>query len=88
MDRNEPTADDDKSPSSLASQINFLGQRFHSCVAMTYVGLGVVAGSGIRGASTDGQTWASVFGLLCFFGGLAWWLLIWRRGARTRPSGA
>jgi ABC-type nickel/cobalt efflux system permease component RcnA len=61
------------------NEVNLFGQRFHACVAVTYVGLGLLLGNAVRRWIPGGADWLPLVGMLLLLGGGAWWLLLWRR---------
>jgi hypothetical protein len=62
-----------------SNEVNLFGQRFHGCVGVFYVGLGVILTDGFHRWFPSVADWLSMVGLLMLFGGAAWWLLLWRR---------
>jgi LPXTG-motif cell wall-anchored protein len=67
-----------------SNEVNLFGQRFHACVALLYVGLGVILANGFHRWLPGGTDWLALVGLVMLLSGGAWWLLLWRR----RRSGA
>lgn len=71
-------------PSLRPNEVQLFGQRFHACVAVYNVGLGLILGNAVHRWFPDAAAWLSPIGLAMLLAGAAWWLLEWRR---QRSSG-
>jgi LPXTG-motif cell wall-anchored protein len=71
---------DNKMEDKLRSnEVNLFGQKFHACVGVSYIGLGIILSNGFRRWFPGGTDWLPLIGLVMLLGGAAWWLLLWRR---------
>ena len=61
------------------NEVQLFGQRFHACVAVFYLGLGVILCNAVHRWFADGAHWLPPIGLATLIAAAAWWLLVWRR---------
>ena len=61
------------------NEVQLFGQRFHACVAVFYLGLGVFFADAVHRWFADAAVWLPLVGLATLLLAAAWWLLVWRR---------
>lgn len=61
------------------NEVQLFGQRFHACVAVFYLGLGLLLGDAVHRWFADAALWLPLVGLATLLAAAAWWLLVWRR---------
>jgi hypothetical protein len=65
---------------------SLFGERFHSCIALMYFGLGFVVATSCAGWFPEAVDWRNAAGLLTFFAGWVWILMRWYRGSSRNQS--
>lgn len=66
------------------NEIQLFGQRFHACVSLSYLGLGLFLGNAVHRWFPDAAVWLlPLIGMTMMLAGAAWWLLVWRRQRRS-----
>jgi LPXTG-motif cell wall-anchored protein len=61
------------------NEIQLFGQRFHACVAVFYLGLGLLLGNAAHRWFPDAAPWLPLIGLALLLAAAGWWLWVWRR---------
>lgn len=64
------------------------GQRFHTCIALTYFGLGLNFATTFAYWFPEYLSARAAISLLTFFAGCIWIILLWRRDSRPNKSDA
>ena len=69
-----------------AGSMTLLGQRFHPSVALVYGGIGMLMGTVFSDWHSDAKSWLGILSMLLFWGGLVWWVVLWRRSGKSTPA--
>ena len=63
--------------------VNLWGQKFHACVALFYLGMGIFLGARLSERFPAAQGWMVLLGMLVLFIGAAWWMALWMRARKA-----